>query len=105
LPPGASPDQIPAMLQTLLAERFHLEIRHENRQLSALALTVARAGPKLKPAETGEQWSGGAMKGGILPGRLELHQLNMLGLAATLAGRVHRPVVDRTNLTGLYDVS
>jgi len=105
LPSGASTEQVPLMLQSLLAERFHLETRRESRQMSVLGLTVAKGGPKLKPGSTDEQWSGGAMKGGIFKGGFQLHQLTMAGLAEVLAGRVGRPVVDVTHLAGTFDVS
>jgi len=105
LPSGSSGDQIPAMLQALLAERFHLVVRREARELPVLGLTVAKGGPKLKPGDTGEQWTGGAVKGGIFNGRLELHNIDMAGLAEALAGRTGHPVVDMTHLTGAFDVS
>jgi uncharacterized protein (TIGR03435 family) len=105
LPAGSSQDQALPMLQTLLAERFHLVIRPETRQLAISELTVAKGGPKLKPGETGEQWAGGAMKGGIFMGRLEFHQISMADMAELLAGRIGRPVIDRTQLPGIFDIS
>lgn len=51
LPAGASADQIPEMLQALLAERFKLEFRREMREHRIYALVVADGGAKLKPAE------------------------------------------------------
>jgi uncharacterized protein (TIGR03435 family) len=35
------------MMETLLAERFHLQLRREAREVPAYALTVAKGGPKL----------------------------------------------------------
>ena len=46
LPVGSSQDQAPLMLQTLLAERFHLVIRPETRQLAVSELTVANRQPR-----------------------------------------------------------
>jgi uncharacterized protein (TIGR03435 family) len=105
IPPGASSDQVPVMLQALLAERFHLSIRRETRQLPVYELTIAKNGPRLKPGETGEQWAGAVMKGGILKGRIELHQLTMPGLAEVLASKTGRPVIDMTRLKGAFDIS
>ena len=51
LPAGTSADQIPEMLQALLAERFKLEIRREMREHKVYALVVGDGGAKLKPAE------------------------------------------------------
>jgi uncharacterized protein (TIGR03435 family) len=42
------------MLRSLLAERFHLVVHRETRQLNALVLTVSRQGPRLEKAEGGE---------------------------------------------------
>jgi uncharacterized protein (TIGR03435 family) len=51
LPPGASADQIPEMLQSLLAERFKLEIRREMKEQRVYALLVGSDGARLKLAE------------------------------------------------------
>jgi uncharacterized protein (TIGR03435 family) len=47
---GDSPDQVPEMLQALLAERFKLAIHRYNRELPVYALVVGRNGPKLQEA-------------------------------------------------------
>ena len=46
-----SVDQMRAMLQKLLAERFSLSFHKENKELSAYAITVAKNGSKLKKEE------------------------------------------------------
>lgn len=50
IPAGVSPDQVPAMLQTLLADRFHLSLHRTTRPLAVYALMVGPAGAKLTPA-------------------------------------------------------
>jgi uncharacterized protein (TIGR03435 family) len=50
LPDGATEDQVPAMLQSLLAERFKLMAHRENREHPVYALIAAKGGPKLKEA-------------------------------------------------------
>jgi len=40
-------DELMLMLQSLLEERFHLKVHHENREMPVYALTVARKGPEL----------------------------------------------------------
>lgn len=50
LPAGASLEQIPEMMQALLAERFKLSFRRDAKDLPVYALSVGNAGPKLKPA-------------------------------------------------------
>src|SRR5262249_29840318 len=39
------------MLQTLLAERFHLRVHTESKEMRVYALTIAKSGPKLKKLE------------------------------------------------------
>jgi uncharacterized protein (TIGR03435 family) len=50
LPVAASIEQIPAMMQGLLAERFGMVLRHGTKEQSIYALVVGKGGPKLKPA-------------------------------------------------------
>lgn len=50
LPQGASPDQLPAMLQSLLADRFGLTLHHSVQQLPVYSLVVGKDGPRLAPA-------------------------------------------------------
>jgi uncharacterized protein (TIGR03435 family) len=50
IPAGASPDQIPEMLQGLLAERFKLTVHRETKDMPVLALVVGKNGPHLEPA-------------------------------------------------------
>jgi uncharacterized protein (TIGR03435 family) len=50
MPEGATRAQVPLMLKALLEERFHLEAHSAQVEQLGYALTVARSGPKLKPA-------------------------------------------------------
>jgi uncharacterized protein (TIGR03435 family) len=49
LPDGATKVQIPAMLKSLLAERFKLAVRREPREQAVYALVVGKNGSKLQP--------------------------------------------------------
>ena len=49
LPESTTKDQIPRMLQSLLAERFGLKIHRESRAESGYALTIAKGGPRMNP--------------------------------------------------------
>lgn len=51
LPDGASEDQVPDMLQGLLADRFKLTIHHEKREQPVYELVVAKGGPKLAASD------------------------------------------------------
>jgi Protein of unknown function (DUF3738) len=51
LPEGASKEQIPAMLQALLAERFRMTVHKEMKRDRVYALVVAKNGPRLKESK------------------------------------------------------
>ncbi len=48
IPDGGTKDQAPAMMQTLLAERFKLTVHRDHEEHKVLALVVGKGGPKLK---------------------------------------------------------
>ena len=50
LPDGASKDDAPKMLQTLLEERFKMTVRRTNTEHPVLALVVGKSGLKMKPS-------------------------------------------------------
>src|SRR5271165_6760057 len=51
---GADPAQVRSMMQTLLAQRFHLAFHRETRQMPVYALVVGKNGPKIHPVEDGQ---------------------------------------------------
>ena len=53
LPRGLSTKQVPEMMQSLLAERFHLEIHRGTADRAIYALVVAKGGLKMKTAAPG----------------------------------------------------
>ncbi|HET9409334.1 MAG TPA: TIGR03435 family protein [Candidatus Sulfotelmatobacter sp.] len=50
LPEGASKDQIPEMMQALLADRFKLVIHHDRKDMPVLAMEVGKNGVKMAPS-------------------------------------------------------
>jgi uncharacterized protein (TIGR03435 family) len=50
VPPGTTAEQLRKMLQSLLEERFRMQVHRETRVAPVYELTVAKKGPKLKPA-------------------------------------------------------
>lgn len=94
--PNTSKDQVPLMLQTLLADRFKLVLHHEMKERPVYALVVAKHGPKLKKAETQTGVNAG---GGVVSGRTTL-----ASLADSLSAQTGRPVLDQTGLAGIYDI-
>ena len=53
VPEGAKPEQVPLMLQALLAERFHLSLHHENKEMQVYALGMGKGAPKMKVSPEG----------------------------------------------------
>jgi uncharacterized protein (TIGR03435 family) len=101
LPRQASPDQIPAMLQALLAERFKLAFHRESKSLNAYVLLIGKGAPKLKAID--------AEIGGVHTtiGATRRHlsgKVTMAYFAGLLSNLLDRPVVDMTELTGVYDL-
>jgi uncharacterized protein (TIGR03435 family) len=93
------------MMRGLLEKRFHLVLATEPRELPAYALVVAKGGAKLTPT-TAESGAAPILK--MDSSRMVSEAVSMRDLAegltkhAELGGRV---VVDRTGLTGRYDVA
>lgn len=108
MPEGASRDQVPAMLQTLLVERFKLVAHKEDRPHPVYALVVDKGGPKVKEA------SANFSRIGPRPGEVMFRAagdtqgfkgpMTMAKLAQFLSVRVDRPVQDFTGLKGSYDI-
>jgi uncharacterized protein (TIGR03435 family) len=100
MPAGAKQEQIPVMLQMLLAQRLKLKAHRESRVLPAYALIVASGGLKMRPSTAGQQpdASGGS-------GHLEAQATTLADLALSLSGSTDRPVVDETGVAGRFDVT
>lgn len=96
-PAGASKDQRPLMLQTLLADRFHLAIHRESKEMPAYALVVAKGGKKFEASEPAGHSSNSR-------GRLDDQGVSMADLADQLVSILKHPVVDKTALTGTYNL-
>jgi uncharacterized protein (TIGR03435 family) len=92
--------QLKLMLQNMLAERFQLRFHHETRELPAYALIVAKDGARLERATGAEDRQGIAM---IISKPLVARNVSMSDLSRILSGRLDRPVVDRTGLSGRYN--
>jgi uncharacterized protein (TIGR03435 family) len=107
-PAGTRKEDLPKMMQTLLAERFKVQSHQETRDIPALLLTIGKKGAQLKdaPPESGDG-QGGAQVGMSVSEtgaeRLDVKGGTMTTLVNTLTGLLGRPVVDGTGLKGRYD--
>jgi uncharacterized protein (TIGR03435 family) len=99
-----STQQWKGMMQKLLADRFKLTFHRDTREIPVYVLTVAKSGPKL--AKSKDDPNGLPGLGVRKPGDLGISNGTMATLAELLQRSVmDRPVVDRTGLTGKYDLS
>ncbi len=108
-----------AMLQAMLAERCKVAVHYGSKEVPVYDLVIAKGGPKFKQAETVDTAelrqkhpAGGMMKGtGTMavegPNRMQqFYAISMSILANTILSSVaDRPVVDKTGLTGYYDLA
>lgn len=130
IPAGATRDQVPDMLKSLLEERFKIKTHMDSKEFPVYALVAAKGGFKLKetpseagaePAEAGRgaavnvTASGSARGVSVNLGRgsyftfadnkLEAKKVTMVTFSDTLARFMDRPVVDMTDLKGNFDIT
>jgi len=102
--------QLLPMMRALLAERFKLAVHSEVRELPVYALVVAKSdgtfGPRFKVTDCPLPQNGARPCANISqgPGRLTLRGMPITDLLQFLAPATNRVVVDRSRLTGRYDV-
>jgi len=89
------------MMQSMLASRFALVVEHGSKEVSGDELIVGKKGPKLRKAEPGQ--SGMMMSRTATGQRLQATGATMSGFASLLADVLGQPVLDKTNLEGVYD--
>jgi uncharacterized protein (TIGR03435 family) len=99
-PEGATRHQFPEMMQTLLAERFHLQVHREKKDFDGLAMVVGKNGPKLERAAAPATFNTSMRFGG--GGKIDAKGMTMDTLARLLTDTLARPVADETNLEGPY---
>lgn len=126
LPEGATIDQIPEMLQSLLAERFGLKIHFEKKDQPAYALALGKTPLKLKPLppDVESERNNGAVNLAVsgsdqgvsmdlgngssytfANNQFQFTKVTMDVLALRLSLYLDRPVVNMTGLEGSYDLT
>ena len=130
IPPGATKEQVAAMLQNLLIERFRLAVHRETKEFRGLALAPGKGGAKLKEsleapkdserATVGQggrvllaadkdgfpQLFPGRNMGGTFQGsdvRMRFREYSMPDLVEQLGFGLGTHVADRSGLSGKYD--
>ena len=100
-PPAGTPDdQIPLMLQALLADRLKLKVHREPKDLSFLALVQRKNGPKFHASTAPPATPTGTQYGG----RIASTRISMERLALLLSRFERQTVLDRTGLDGFYEL-
>jgi uncharacterized protein (TIGR03435 family) len=97
-----------ALLRPMLGERFGLKIHTEVKTLPIYELVVVKGTPKFSeasPADKDKRWNNATAGGMIIHnGTLVAHDVSLSRLIDVVAGQLHREVVDKTGLTGSYDI-
>jgi uncharacterized protein (TIGR03435 family) len=96
----ATEDEMRAMMRTLLANRFGLQAHREDKEMSGMALLVAKGGPKLKAAD-----GQGESVFEPVPKKMAINfrRMSMREFAALLSEPMRKPVLDFTELPGTFD--
>lgn len=107
------------MLQSLLEDRFRLKIHRETRQVPVFALVVTKGGPKLQTSKSGDcvpyspdvkRKSGEHfcdrvwLSGGLTGTTMSFRGASPTTFARDLSYRLSRPVIDKTGLTGTFNI-
>jgi uncharacterized protein (TIGR03435 family) len=101
LPTGATQQQIPVMLQHLLADRFGMAVHEENKTISFFALVPAKGGAKMTSVEKPEI----SATVDLRSDNIQLKAYTMPAFARFLSTSMGHPVVDETGLQGSYDIT
>ena len=87
------------MSQRLFEDRFQLRVHKESKTGDVYKLVIAKGGPKLEESTTTD----GRASGNLIAGGLVSKNIELWRFCAILSGRMGRPVVDETRLTGIYN--
>jgi uncharacterized protein (TIGR03435 family) len=100
------------MIRALLEDRFGLRAHGETKEVSIYLLVIAKNGPKLREAKPGDTYPDGIMvpeglsKSGVMTmqaGELNAQAVMIEKLVGFLKMTLHRPVLEKSGLTGNYD--
>jgi uncharacterized protein (TIGR03435 family) len=120
IPEGVPKERTPAMLQTLLKDRFKLKAHVETKEGTSYALVAGKGEPRLKPAADTDEPAPRPLPDGTLPPTgpgvvtmrmdgpasavISMRGVTMADMSHNLSLRMFRPVVDETGIAGKYDI-
>ena len=127
IPDGVPTSQVPAMLRTLLEERFQMKAHREQKDQPVYVLGVSKTGARLtestpdpnapvEPAGTVNVSGGGNNTGvgvnigggrsfAVADNQVQIHGMTMVDVAEVLTRFVDRVVVDQSGRTKKYDIT
>lgn len=97
-PAGVTQSQLRPMLQSLLAERFKLVLHHESKDMGIYDLMLAKSGSTLQESKGPRTFFTSR------PALISGTRVSMQELATALSSLLDRQVIERTGLSGVYDV-
>jgi uncharacterized protein (TIGR03435 family) len=126
MPAGATRDQVPDMLKSLLADRFKLTYHKGSKEFPVYGFVVSKNGTKLKAVDEGAAAADdgktpftvdaqGSANGvsinlgngsyfALLPDHLEVRKLTFVQIGDVLSRFVDLPIVDMTNMPGKFNI-
>jgi uncharacterized protein (TIGR03435 family) len=96
-------EQLRGMMQSLLADRFHLQVHREKKEMPCYALVVAKGGSKLKAPEPDAEGKHKSGRMSMARGRVDGDGLPVEAIAHAVEQVLGRAVIDKTGLTGDFD--
>ncbi len=101
------------LVQALLPDRFKLQAHMEEKEMPAYAMVQTKGGFKLKPLDSTDPEKTGAklpngMRGGMMMmshNSITGQMITMDALAQNLGINLHRQVIDKSGVTGTYDLT
>lgn len=97
-------DEFRRMMQSLLADRFSLKFHYETQEMQTYDLVVGKHGPKFKESDP-KAFPSGYLRVDGPNETMTLSKETMEKFVAQLRTYTQRPVMDKTGLTGAYDIN
>ncbi len=105
VPAGATKEQLGVMLQNMLIDRFHLVYHRTQKEFPVYSLVVGPNGPKLRAAAPQSRpMPGMRIMASCQGDRMTANGRDSAGIAQALQSAVGARVVDKTGLSGTYDI-
>ena len=105
IPEGVAREQAPAMLRTLIEERFQLKIHRESKEMPVYELVQGKNGLKLDKAAEPTAPARVAMEGygdGVM--HANINSATMAIFSDMLGRWTDRPVIDKTGVADKFDI-